>query len=456
MNIHEIVNHQREFFRTGKTKNVYYRIHALKRLRCEIKKREAEILGALKKDLNKSDFEGYMTEVGMVLDELKFCISHVEQWAKTKSVLTPLAQFPAKSMVIKEPYGVALVMAPWNYPFQLCLTPVIGAIAAGNCVIIKPSGYAPATSEAVAELIKACFPENYVTVVQGGREENQSLLKERFDYIFFTGGVTVGKLVMESASRNLTPVSLELGGKSPCIVDQTANIPLAAKRVAFGKYLNAGQTCVAPDYVYVHRNVKEQFVQEIKKQVTEFFGEHPLTNKNLPKIINGRHLERLVGLMEDEEIVMGGEVNKEEEKIAPTMLTSITPESKIMQEEIFGPILPILEYDDLKEVIDYVTSNEKPLACYIFTTDNKTKQRLLRELSFGGGCINDTIIHLATSRMGFGGVGASGMGSYHGKKSFDTFTHEKSIVSKANWLDLPMRYHPYTDKKFAVIRRFLR
>ncbi|WP_066714349.1 aldehyde dehydrogenase [Clostridium sp. Marseille-P299] len=456
MTIHEIVNNQRTFFKTGKTKNVYYRIYALKKLQNEIKKSEKDILAALKKDLNKSDFEGYMTEIGMVLDELNYCIKHAEAWAKPKNVLTPLAQFPSRSFVVSEPYGVVLIMAPWNYPFQLCIEPLIGAIVAGNCAILKPSAYAKYTSEIIAKIIKRCFTEDYVTVIQGGRKENEDLLKERFDYIFFTGGTEVGKIVMEAAAKHITPISLELGGKSPCIVDASADIKLAAKRVAFGKFLNAGQTCVAPDYLFIHKSVKDKFVLYVKQYVREFFGENPIENENLPKIINKKHYNRLINLMENEEVLMGGIGDELAEKIAPTLLDHITSESKIMQEEIFGPILPILEFDKIDEVINYIVSNEKPLACYLFSTEDKIINRFLNEVSFGGGCINDTIIHLATSHMGFGGVGMSGMGSYHGYESFRTFSHRKSIVKKANWLDIPLRYHPYTDMKLKLIRKFLK
>lgn len=455
MTIHEMVNNQRAFFNTGKTKNVYYRIHALKKLQMEIKKNEQDILAALKKDLNKSDLEGYMTEIGMVLDELKHCIKHAQSWAKPKNVITPIAQFPSRSFVVSEPYGVVLIMSPWNYPFQLCIEPLIGAIVAGNCAIIKPSAYAKHTSEIIAKLINHCFSEDYVTVVQGGRQENGDLLKERFDYIFFTGGVEVGKLVMEAAAKHITPISLELGGKSPCIVDSSADIKLAAKRVAFGKFLNAGQTCVAPDYLFIHKSVKDKFVFYVKQYVREFFGEDPIKNENLPKIINLKHYNRLMRLMEDECILMGGNGDEITNKIAPTLLDKITPESKIMQEEIFGPILPIMVFEKIDEVIDYIVGHEKPLACYLFSTKDAIINRFLKEVSFGGGCINDTIIHLATSNMGFGGVGMSGMGSYHGYESFRTFSHRKSIVKKSNWLDLPMRYHPYTDEKFKIIRKFL-
>jgi aldehyde dehydrogenase (NAD+) len=455
MPIADIVKKQRDFYNTGATKSVSFRLNALAKLKATILSREQRILDALKEDLNKSEFESYMTEIGLVLDEIKFLMKHIPNWARNKRVKTPFAQFAAKSFVVSEPFGVVLVMSPWNYPFQLSIEPLIGALAAGNCVIVKPSAYAPHISQVMADIIEECFSSNYVTVVQGGRQENQELLEQRFDYIFFTGGVEVGKLVMEKASKYLTPVSLELGGKSPCIIDKTANLKLAAKRIVFGKYLNSGQTCVAPDYLYVHKDVKDKVVVYLKEYITEFFGVEPLKNPDYPKIINEKHFHRLMGLMEGEKILTGG-IGKKNSQIAPTILDDITPQSNIMQEEIFGPILPILTFERIDEVTSYVNSQPKPLAFYLFTTDRRMENHILNAISFGGGCINDTIIHLATSHMGFGGVGQSGMGSYHGKHSFDTFSHKKSIVKKANWLDLPMRYPPYTKGKEKILRMFLK
>lgn len=455
MKIEEIVQKQKEYFSTGVTRKVSNRIHALVKLKETILKNEQYIKAALKADLGKSAFESYMTEIGMVLDELRFLIKHTPAWAKDKRVRTPMAQFAAKSFVVSEPYGVVLVMSPWNYPFQLSIEPLIGAIAAGNCVIVKPSAYSSHTSKVIANIIEECFPVEHVTVIQGGRQENQELLEQKFDYIFFTGGVEVGKLVMEKASKHLTPVSLELGGKSPCIIDKTADLEVAAKRLVFGKFLNAGQTCVAPDYVYVHKSVKERLITYIKKYIDEFYGKSPLKNPDYPKIINEKHYKRILSLIEGETILAGGQ-GKDNDKIAPTILDNITPKSKVMQEEIFGPILPLLTYENINEVTHYINNNPKPLALYLFTTNKRLEQHLLRNVSFGGGCINDTIIHLATSRMGFGGVGQSGMGSYHGKYSFDTFSHKKSIVKKANWIDLPMRYLPYTKSKERLVRMFLK
>jgi aldehyde dehydrogenase (NAD+) len=455
MNIEEMVNKQHKFFQKGYTKSIPYRIKALKRLRNTIIEKEQIIIDALKADLNKSDFEAYMTEIGIVLDEIRYVIKHTLHWVKDENKRTPMAQFKARSFVKTEPYGVVLIMSPWNYPFQLSIAPLIGAIATGNCAILKPSAYASHTAQVLADIISESFSKEYIGVVQGGRQENQALLDQKFDYIFFTGGVKVGKLVMEKAARNLTPVTLELGGKSPCIVDKTANLRLAAKRIVFGKFLNAGQTCVAPDYLLVHKDVKDKFVDYLKGYITAFFGSNPLENDDYPKIINEKHYHRIMGLIEEENILIGGS-GRNNSQIEPTIVDQITPESKVMQEEIFGPILPILTFEHCKEVKNYVNSQPKPLALYLFTRNKKMEQYILNQISFGGGCINDTIIHLATPYMGFGGVGQSGMGSYHGKYSFDTFSHKKSIIKKSNWIDLPMRYRPYTKRKEKLIRMFLK
>lgn len=456
MDISKLIQSQRVFFNSDVTKDVRFRKDALNRLYEAIVINEENILKALKEDLNKSSFEGYMSEIGIVRDEIRHFIKHLSKWSKPKRVTTPLAQFPSKSYIMSEPYGVVLIMAPWNYPFQLCIEPLIGAIGAGNCAVIKPSAYAPATSKIIAQIIEKIFPSDYVAVVQGGRKENSELLENRFDYIFFTGSTNVGKTVMEAASKHLTPISLELGGKSPAIVDKSADIPLFAKRIAFGKYLNAGQTCVAPDYVLVHESIKNEFVEALKISIKDFFGDNPMLNDNLPKIINEKHFLRLLDLMKDEKIVIGGRNDKTRLFIEPTVVTDITYDSAIMQEEIFGPILPILTYTDINDVISDLKTREKPLALYVFSTNSYIQRKITENLSYGGGCINDTIVHLATSKMGFGGVGYSGMGAYHGKFSFDTFTHYKGILNKAIWLDLPMRYHPYNEKNYKMIRMFLK
>lgn len=397
-----------------------------------------------------------MCEIGLTLSELRFVRKHIPAWSSNRTVHTPLAQFHGKSFTVQEPYGTVLIMSPWNYPVLLTLEPLIGAMAAGNCCVVKPSAYSPAVSKVLAEMIGESFPEKYVAALEGGREENQALLEQEFDYIFFTGGVNVGKLVMEKAAAHLTPVTLELGGKSPCIVDHTANLKLAARRIVFGKYLNCGQTCVAPDYVLIEQCVKEKFLEYVKKEVIRMYGESPLDNPDYGRMINGRHFERVLELIDQAKTVCGGRSREDTLQIAPTVLDGVTENDAVMQEEIFGPVLPVLAVHSVEEAYQFVKKRPKPLALYLFTSDRKTEQRFLREVPFGGGCVNDTIIHLATPYMGFGGVGGSGMGSYHGRKSFDTFSHEKSIVKKYTWIDLPMRYQPYAKWKQKLIRMFVK
>ncbi|MBD5460509.1 MAG: aldehyde dehydrogenase [Lachnospiraceae bacterium] len=451
-----IVKKQREYFAAGATLDVQGRIAALKRLQRAIRAREEKLCAALREDLGKSASESYMCEIGLTLSELSYQISHLKRWAKPKRHRTDLTNFHGKSFSVWEPYGCVLVMAPWNYPFLLCIEPMVGAIAAGNCCVLKPSAYSPATSAAIRELIREVFSEEYVAVVEGGRAENGALLEERFDYIFFTGGVNVGRLVMEKAAAHLTPVTLELGGKSPCIVDRTCNLKLAAARIAFGKYLNCGQTCVAPDYLLIDRSVKEEFLRLFTQTVTRMYGSDPLKNPDYGKIINQKHFERLRGLLDEKKLVFGGEMNPETLQIAPAVMDGVTAEDAVMQEEIFGPILPILEFDDIRQAFEFVRMREKPLAAYLFTGNKETEREFLSRVSFGGGCVNDTVLHLATSRMGFGGVGNSGMGSYHGRKSFETFSHEKSILKKYGWIDLPLRYQPYSKEKNKMVHFFLK
>ncbi len=454
MNITSIVARQRSFFESGATRSLAFRMDALRKLQKAIRDQEPLINAAMKADLNKTPFETYMTETGMVLDEIRFHLKHLPRWSRKKTVKTPITQFHAKSFIAPEPYGVALIMSPWNYPIQLCLEPVVGAISAGNCIIVKPSAYTQATSRAIAKIISDTFPPEYIAVVEGGREENKALLDEAFDYIFFTGSVEVGKAVMAAAAKNLTPVTLELGGKSPAIVDETADIPLAAKRIAFGKVLNAGQTCVEPDYLMIHESVKDRFLQEYAKALKEFFPDGDFSD--MPVIISEKHFARVTGLLKGEKAVIGGGSDPVHRFVEPTVLVDITPDSPIMQEEIFGPILPVMAYKDLGTCISFIRSRPKPLALYLFTQTREVEQRILDTCSFGGGCINDTIIHLANPLLGFGGVGHSGMGSYHGKLSYDTFTHYRSIVRKSTWIDLPMRYHPYKEKNFKLIRMLMK
>lgn len=454
MELTELMEQQKAFFLSGVTRDVQYRQAALALLEQLLTKREEELLCALHSDLHKSNFEGYMTEVGMVRAELRYVRKHLPRWAKNRRVPAPLSQFPAHSVIMPQPYGSVLIMAPWNYPLQLCLTPLIGAIAAGNCAVVKPSAYAPATSRALAELIGSSFEPEFIAVVEGGREQNAALLEQPFDYFFFTGSVAVGKLVMEKAAGRLIPVTLELGGKSPCIVDETADLRLAARRIAFGKFLNAGQTCVAPDYVLVHQQVKGELLHCLQEAVAEFYPDGDFSS--MPMIVNEKHYARLQGLLQGEHCAFGGRGDPACRFLEPTVLDEATPGSPVMREEIFGPILPVLGYETLTDAIAFVNERPHPLALYLFTNDKKAARRVIDCIPFGGGCVNDTVIHLASSRMPFGGVGQSGMGSYHGKAGFDTFTHYKSLVHKGTWLDLTLRYPPYTDKKEKQLRRFLK
>lgn len=456
MQIEMLMEKQRTFFASGKTFDIAYRLDALNRLEQAILKYEDSLYAALKKDLGKSKSEAYMCEVGLTLSELRYVRKHTASWSRNRRVITPLAQFHAKSFTVQEPYGIVLVMSPWNYPVLLTLEPLIGALAAGNCCVVKPSAYSPETSHVMAQLIQEAFSEEYVAVVEGGRQENQSLLEQKFDYIFFTGGVNVGKLVMEKASAHLTPVTLELGGKSPCIIDHTANLKLAARRLVFGKYLNCGQTCVAPDYVLAEESIKDEFLEYVKKEIRRQYGKRPLQNPSYGKMINRKHFDRVLGLIDRKKLVCGGESSVETLQIAPTVLDRVTENDAVMQEEIFGPVMPVLTVKNMDEAYAFVKSRPHPLALYIFTSDRQTEERFLKEVPFGGGCVNDTIIHLATSNMGFGGVGNSGMGSYHGRKSFETFSHEKSIVKKYTWLDMPMRYQPYNRVKEKLVRMFVK
>lgn len=452
----EILERQREFFMTGATLPVKYRIAALKRLKATIAAREADIFAALKEDLGKSGFESYMSEVGMTLSELSYMIKRTKRFARDESVPTPLAQYPSSSYVKKSPYGCVLIMSPWNYPFMLSMEPLIDALSAGNTVVLKPSAYSPATGAIIADIVKQTFPPEYVTVVTGGRAENNALLDMPFDKIFFTGSVAVGKEVMRRAAERLTPVTLELGGKSPCIVDKSANIALAAKRIVFGKFLNCGQTCVAPDYVVVHFSVKEKLLEELKKQIKAQFGEYPLENAAYGKIISPKHYNRVCGLIDEKKVYCGGRRDDKALRIEPTVMTGVTRADAVMGEEIFGPVLPVLTFENIDDLIIELNAQPHPLALYIFSSDVKTIKKVTERCAFGGGCVNDVVIHLATTQMGFGGVGTSGMGSYHGKDGFDCFTHRKSIVDKSTLIDLPIRYQPYSKFKEKLLRMFLK
>ena len=455
--IQALLEKQRAYYQSGATIPAAFRIQQLKKLYTVVKKYQEEINRALTADLGKSAYEGLMCESGLVLTEISYMIKHTKRFAKRRTVTTPLAQFPSHSFKQPMPYGNTLIMSPWNYPFLLTLDPLADAIAAGNTAIVKPSAYSPATSEIVKRIVEECFSPEYVAVVTGGRAENTALLDQKFDFIFFTGSQAVGKEVLRHAAEHLTPAVLELGGKSPCIVDASAKIDLAARRIVWGKYLNCGQTCVAPDYILCQSAVKDALVKAVVAEIKKQFGAEPLQNKDYGKIINEKHFNRLCGLIDEKKVVIGGQANPDTNQIAPTVMDGVTYDDAVMGEEIFGPILPILTFDDFDTVVDELKTKDKPLALYLFSSNKKHVKRVTTELSYGGGCINDVVIHLATSEMSFGGVGESGMGGYHGKDGFDAFSHYKSIVDKKTWLDLPMRYQPFCSKLYEkLLQLFLR
>ncbi|HCL4445050.1 TPA: aldehyde dehydrogenase [Clostridium botulinum] len=453
-NIRNILEKQKSFFDKGYTKDINFRIEALKKLKHNIKINENNIFKALNIDLNKSEFETFITEIGIVYDEINEAIKNIKKWSKPKKVKTPITNFLASSYIYNEPYGVALIMSPWNYPFQLIMAPLVGAISAGNCVLLKPSELAIEMEKIIVKIIKDTFSDEYIGVITGGIEESTALLKEKFDYIFYTGGINVGKIVMRAAAEHLTPITLELGGKSPCIVDKDANIDLAARRIAWGKFLNAGQTCVAPDYLVVHRNIKEKLISSIENYIVEFFGENTFESEDYPRIINERHFKRLEGYLKEGKIVSGGNTDINNLYIEPTIIEGINFENRIMEEEIFGPIFPVIEFEDIDKVIDIVKNNPKPLALYYFSENKEKQEFIIKNISFGGGCINDTIMHLSTSTLPFGGVGSSGIGGYHGRASFDTFSHKKSILKKSNLIDIKIRYAPFKGKINLAKRLF--
>lgn len=450
--IKKAVELQHAFFATGKTLNINYRKTALEKLRNVIKSKRGEIVQALYQDLGKSESETVMAELGMVYEEINFLLQNLRRLTKPQRVKSTLAQFPAKCFTLASPYGCTLIMSPWNYPFQLTLCPLADSIAAGNCAIVKPSAYAPATAELIKNLIAEAFSPEYITVVTGGRAENTALLEQKYEMIFFTGGKLTGTLVAEKAARTLTPAVLELGGKSPCIVDIDADLPRAARRIAFGKLLNAGQTCVAPDYLLVHEKIKASFLELLKEEFVRQSGENALENPDYPHIINAKHFERVKGLITPEKVIFGGDCDSETRKIQPTILDNASFSDPAMQEEIFGPVFPVLTFSDFTKAKELIAKNPTPLALYYFGKQNE--KRALTEISFGGGCVNDTILHLATPFMGFGGVGESGMGAYHGERGFYAFSHVKSILKKGKF-ELSLRYAPYTEKKKRSLRRYL-
>ena len=454
--ITEILNAQRTFHAAGNTLPIKFRLDALKKLRNALIAQEASIADALRADLGKSTTESYMCEIGMVLSEISHMLRHMRRYAREQPVPTPLVQFHARSYRKPTPYGVVLIMSPWNYPLFLTLGPLVDALAAGNTAVIKPSAYAPATAQILKSLLESIYPSEFVAVVLGGREENAALLEEKFDYIFFTGSKAVGQIVLQKAAVHLTPVTLELGGKSPCIVHRSADLKLAARRIVFGKFLNCGQTCIAPDYILCDPEIKDSLISHLKSEISRQYGENYRTNENYGKIINHRHFSRLLGLIDREKLVWGGGSDEASLKIAPTLLDNVCWDDPVMGEEIFGPILPVMTYENVDEAIDKINDRDTPLALYVFAKDKKVIQRFTTECDFGGGCINDCIIHIATDKMGFGGMGESGMGAYHGKTGFDTFTHYKSIVDKKLWIDLPIRYQPYQKNTKNLVKKFLK
>lgn len=456
MEYKEILQKQRNFFRSAVTRNIGWRKSKLKMLYAAIKNYQTELFEALKSDLNKLQAEAFSTEIGLVLEEISFALKHIDKWAKTKNVPSVLLNFPSRSRIYYEPYGVVLIISPWNYPVQLALMPLVGAVAAGNCAVIKPSEDSPASSKVLAEIIESCFEPEFVKVVLGDKTVSESLLKEKFDYIFFTGSPTVGKIVMKAAAENLTPVTLELGGKSPCIVDETADIRVSARRIVWGKFVNAGQTCVAPDYLIVQKSVKETLLTAMKKEICALYTESAENNPDYPSVINERHFLRLCEYFKDGTIICGARTNRQTLQIAPTIIDNVSTESPVMREEIFGPVLPVVTYDEIDEVIRFVSSRPKPLALYFFSSDKKRQRKIIKTLSFGGGCVNDTILHLATPYMPFGGVGNSGMGNYHGKSSFETFSHRKSVLHKGFFADFKFRYPPYGDAVLKLLKKIMR
>jgi acyl-CoA reductase-like NAD-dependent aldehyde dehydrogenase len=451
--ISDIINKQQIFFNSGITKDIPFRIQQLKVLKEAITKNEDEILKAVNSEMKKPLVEAYVSEVGLLLNEIDYAIRNLKAWVKPKKVRTPIVHFLASSYIYSEPFGVVLIIGPWNYPFQLIISPLIGAIAAGNCSIMKPSETTSSSSKEISNIIKENFEGDYISVIEGGVETSKILLSMKFDYIFFTGNSRVGKIVMEAASKNLTPVTLELGGKCPCIVDRDVNIEYTAKRIVWGKFFNAGQTCVAPDYLLVDKIIEKELLDGIKKYVLEFYGDEPSRSPDYARIINKKQFNRLSGLLKEGEIIVGGNVNANDLYIAPTVIDNISLNDKIMEDEILGPILPVIECEDLTDAISIVNERPKPLALYFFSKDKRKQEIVLRETSSGGVCINDTIVHLSTISLPFGGVGNSGMGNYHGKASFDTFSHKKSILRKSFLFDINVRYPPY-EGKLKLLKRF--
>jgi len=451
--ISSIVENQREFFLTQKTKPISFRLEQLKKLKLVIEENENKIYEALSKDLGRPKFESYLTDFVVTIHAIKDAIKNLKRWSKPKKVPTPKILWPSRSEIHAEPYGVTLIIGPWNYPFQLIIDPLIGAIAAGNCAVLKPSELAPNTQKLICDLVNSIFDSNFVVSIGGGIPESQELLAQKFDYIFFTGGTSVGKIVYEAAAKNLTPVTLELGGKSPCIVSPEADLKVSAHRIMWGKFINAGQTCVAPDYVCVHESIKSEFISECKRVIKEYFGEEPEKSDSFGRIITHRHFERLTKLINKENVITGGDSNEKDKYIAPTLLDGVSWNDPVMQEEIFGPILPILSYSNLNDVITDLRSKPKPLALYLFSADKSEQDKVINSLSFGGATMNDCLSHVLNSELPFGGVGESGIGSYHGKTSFETFSHQKSVLRRSFKFNVKALYAPYSEKALKMLKR---
>jgi aldehyde dehydrogenase (NAD+) len=452
--LQELVASQRAFFTSGQTRDLSFRIRQLKQLQTAVELAEKRVLKALEVDLSKFAYEAYLSEIGLVRYQLRFTLKRIRRWAAFRRVPTPLSGLPGSSRIYPEPYGVVLIISPWNYPFLLAMTPLIGALAAGNCCILKPSEYAPQTSAEMAALVAESFDPRHVAVVEGDAEVGKSLLGRRFDFIFFTGGAGVGRLVMQAAARHLTPVTLELGGKSPCIVDRDISVDHAARKIVAGKFLNAGQTCIAPDYLLVHETIRTKLAEGISAQIKRFYGADAQQSPDYARIVNRRHFDRLVGLLQRGRILLGGKTDPQQRYISPTLLDQVSWEDPIMQEEIFGPILPILTYENLDEAVARVRTLPQPLSMYLFSDDPAVQGKLVEELPFGGGCINDTLVHFANPHLPFGGVGSSGMGRYHGRFSFETFSHLKAVMKRPAWFHTPLRYPPYG--KISRLKMLLR
>jgi len=453
--ITDIIEKQKVFFKEGKLKDIRFRKEMLKKLKASVLYHSKSIEEALKKDLGKSQFESYATETGLILEEIDLHLKYLSKWTKPRKVKSPWVHFISRSFIYSEPFGRVLIYGTWNYPVQINLIPLVGAISAGNCAIIKPSEFTPNSTELLARIIGDIFPEDYVSVITGEVEESQFLLSQKFDFIFFTGSSKTGRLILEGAAKNLTPVCLELGGKSPCIVDESANIDLAARRIMWGKFVNAGQTCISPDYLLVQKDVKDMLMTKMKEYILTFFGENPAHSVDYGRIINLSNLNRLAALLSEGKIITGGKINAEDRYLSPTIIDDIKPQDPIMQEEIFGPILPVMTYSKFDEIKEYINSKPKPLALYYFSQNRENKMKAIREIPSGTMCINETVVQFGNSYLPFGGVGNSGFGKYHGKFSFDTFSHLKSVLYKSTIVDLPFRYPPYTGAKLKIMKLFL-